>query len=108
MKRQVRPKKRLVRSLRNGQITIPAEFRRELGIEYDSLLEVSLAAGSLTITPVNTTSVADSTVAPGGSPWLHELYQLFAPVREEAEAYTEVEIDDAIDAAVQAVRSKRR
>jgi hypothetical protein len=44
-----------------------------------------------------------------GSPrsaWLQELYEQFAPVRDEARGLSEAEINDAIDDAVKAVRSK--
>ena len=45
-------KSRTVHVLRGGQITIPIEFRRELGIEEDSLLQVTLTEpGKLTLTP---------------------------------------------------------
>jgi hypothetical protein len=37
--------------------------------------------------------------------WLREAYDAFAPIREElAEKHSEIEINDAIDRAVQAVR----
>ncbi len=88
---------RIVRSLRNGQITIPAEFRRQLGIQDESLLQVTLDNGELRIAPLSTRQAT-------GSPWLRDLYELFAPVREEAAHMSEDEINDAIDAAVQAVR----
>ena len=91
---------RVVRSLRNGQMTIPAEFRRRLGIDDDSLLQVTLAQDELRIKPLRTAE------RPTGSPWLKELYDRFAPVREEAKAYSEAEIDRAIDDAVAAVRRK--
>jgi hypothetical protein len=42
----------------------------------------------------------------GRSHWLKDLYDLFAPVREEACRYDEAEIDQAIDAAVAAARRK--
>ncbi len=44
-----------------------------------------------------------------GSPWLAELYERFAPIRQEAidRGYTEEDINDAIDAAVTAVRQMR-
>src|SRR5438874_13327920 len=100
MKRGQRTTK-VVKSLRNGQVTLPADFRRELGIEPDTLLEVSLGEGSLTITPVHTTRRSSP-----GSPWLQELYDLFAPVREAASAYAEDEIDATIDAAVKGGRSR--
>jgi AbrB family looped-hinge helix DNA binding protein len=94
-----RPTK-IVRSLRNGQVTIPADFRRELGIEADTLLQVTLDRDELRITPVRTSRGRPR------SAWLQELYEQFAPVRDEARALSETEINDAIDDAVKAVRSK--
>lgn len=93
---------RIVRPLRGGQITVPAEFRRKLGIDADSLLQISLVEGELRIRPLTVTERVS------GSPWLKELYDYFAPVRDEAEAkeYTEEEINAAIDDAVKAVRRK--
>jgi AbrB family looped-hinge helix DNA binding protein len=98
------PQKRsskIVRPLRGGQVTIPAEFRQQLGIGPDTVLEVSVEGDELRIRPLP----VGRTVA--GSPWLKELYDLFAPVREEAKSHDPNEIHDAIDAAVKAVRSKR-
>ena len=89
---------RIVRPLRSGQITIPASFREKLGITGDSLLQISLIQGELRIKPVRPTETA------AGSPWLKELYERFAPVRHEAESYSEEEINTAIDQAVKAVR----
>ena len=40
-------KSRLVRPLRGGQITIPAEFRKQLGLDESSLLRVTLDGGEL-------------------------------------------------------------
>jgi bifunctional DNA-binding transcriptional regulator/antitoxin component of YhaV-PrlF toxin-antitoxin module len=94
-----RPTK-IVRSLRNGQLTIPADFRRELGIDTDTLLQVTLDQGELRITPLHTSRKEPR------SAWLQELYEQFASVREEARALSESEINDAIDEAVKAVRSK--
>ena len=42
-----------------------------------------------------------------GSTWARELYERFAPVREEAERYSEEEVNADIDTAVAAVRGKR-
>src|SRR3954447_18792746 len=94
------PVTKIVRSLRNGEITIPIEFRRELGIESDTLLQQTLDNGELRIVPVRATRAR-------GSAWLRDLYEQFAPVREEAAAYTEDEINAAIDDALNAVRSNR-
>lgn len=47
---------------------------------------------------------------PHGSPWLRELYEYFAPVRQEAidKGYTEEEINTWIDEAIAEVRAERR
>ena len=88
---------RIVRQLRGGQVTIPADYRRRLGITDDSLLQMSAEAGELRIKPVRVTDQA-------GSDWVKELYDLFAPVREQASKRSEQEVNDTIDEAVQAVR----
>jgi bifunctional DNA-binding transcriptional regulator/antitoxin component of YhaV-PrlF toxin-antitoxin module len=92
---------RTIRPLRSGRITIPADFRRQLGITDESLLQMSVEGEELRIRTLQTVSDA------AGSPWLAELYRRFAPVREEAieEGYTEEEINEAIDRAVVAVRA---
>lgn len=97
------PPTRVVRQLRSGQITIPADFRRRLGITDASLLQMTLEQGELRITPLKLASRQ-------GSQWLTELYRYFAPVREEAveKGYTEEEINQAIDEAVAEVRKRAR
>jgi bifunctional DNA-binding transcriptional regulator/antitoxin component of YhaV-PrlF toxin-antitoxin module len=98
------PTTRIVRPLRGGQITIPVGFRKQLGIREDTLLQMTLSDGALHITPVRVQ--ADGP----GSPWLRELYAAFAPVREEIIELgtTEAELNADIEAAVAAVRAKRR
>ena len=95
---------RIVRPLRSGQITIPAAFRRQLGITDETLLQVTLAEGELHIKPVRVSETAQ------GSPWLRELYEHFAPVRQEIleRGISEAEVNADIDAAIEAVRAKRR
>lgn len=96
------PMTKIVRPLRSGQITIPAAFRKSLGIDEHSVLKMTLDGGELRLTPVQ--------VVGEGSSWFRELYDLFVPVRQEAveRGYSEEEINDWIDAAVQATRSERR
>lgn len=91
---------KFIKPLRGGQITIPIAFRQKLGIGADSLLQVHIAGDELRIKPVKTTTTV------GGSPWVKELYDYFAPVRKEIKekGYTETEVNEAIDAAVKAVR----
>lgn len=43
---------RLVKLYPRGQITIPAEFRRRLGIRENTILQVRLRGSSLDITPL--------------------------------------------------------
>ena len=92
---------RIVRPLRGGQITIPAEFRKKLGISPEGLLQLTLEDGELRIRPVRISEAGE------GSPWLKELYELFAPVRTEAVTSSEDDINAAIDKATRAVRKKR-
>lgn len=93
---------RTIRALR-GQITIPAEFRRQLGMTEESLLQMTLVDGELRLRPVEAREQGK------GSPWLKEAYDLFRPVRQEAieKGYTEEEINTAIDEAIAAVRAER-
>jgi hypothetical protein len=51
----------------------------------------------------------DSPDAARGSPWLKELYDYFAPARQEAEekGHSDEEINAAIDQAIKAVRARR-
>ncbi len=92
---------KLVKPLRNGQITIPAEFRQELDITEDSLLQIVLVGRELRIRPVQVTQTES------GSAWARDLYEMFAPARKEAEKYSEAEVNADIDKAVTAVRRKR-
>ncbi len=94
------PMTRIVRPLRGGQITIPAEFRKQLGIGEHSVLQLTLHGKEIRIKPLRLKETAD------GSPWFGELYQHFAPVRKDAAALGEEEINTAIDKAVRATRRK--
>lgn len=91
---------RIVRSLRSGQVTIPAQFRKELGIQPDSLLRITLAQGELRIRPMDLAEQGQ------GSPWLKDAYEAFASVRSQTDRYSEQEINAAIDEAVRAVRKQ--
>jgi bifunctional DNA-binding transcriptional regulator/antitoxin component of YhaV-PrlF toxin-antitoxin module len=88
----------------DGRLTIPDEFATALGITAGMLLRVNLEDGELRITP-------DQGDDPDQrSSWLRELYDYFAPVREEilARGISEEEVNDAIDAAIAEVRAERR
>jgi bifunctional DNA-binding transcriptional regulator/antitoxin component of YhaV-PrlF toxin-antitoxin module len=95
---------KIVRPLRGGQVTIPAAFRKELGIDAETMLRMTLVDGELRIKPIQVTE------APKGSPWLRELYEYFAPVREEIfrRGISEEEVNADIDAAIAEVRAEQR
>jgi bifunctional DNA-binding transcriptional regulator/antitoxin component of YhaV-PrlF toxin-antitoxin module len=99
-------KTKLVRPLRGGQITIPVEFRRLLGIDEDTMLRMTLVDGELRVKPVQVQVEEESE----GSPGLWALYQYYAPVREEilARGIPEEEVYADIDAAIAAVRAEKR
>lgn len=92
----------VVRPRRDGRITIPAQFRQELGIDEDTPLRLTLDDGELRLRPVG------STKGSGDSSWFEELYDYFAPARQEAidKGYTDEEINGWIDQAVAEVRAK--
>jgi len=94
----------IVRLSRDGRITIPAAFRRALGIESDSDLLMTLDNGVVYITPFRSETGAT------GSSWVRDCYDYFAPVRAEiaAAGYSEDEVNADIDAAIRAVRTERR
>lgn len=96
-----KPQTRLVRSLRGGQITIPIEFRRALGIGPDTMLRMTRDGDEIRVTPVR------SARPYGDATWLRELYDYFAPARQEAidRGYTEDEINGWIDEALAEVRA---
>jgi bifunctional DNA-binding transcriptional regulator/antitoxin component of YhaV-PrlF toxin-antitoxin module len=98
------PVMQIVRARRGGRVTIPAAFRKALGITDETPLRMSIVDGELRIKPVR---VAESSQ---GSPWLRELYEYFAPVREEIlrRGISEEEVNADIDAAIAAVRAERR
>ena len=89
---------KVVRQLRGGQMTIPAEFREQLDLAEGTLLQVTLADGELRVRPIRIAETGP------GSPWVRELYDLFAPVRETAAQCSEQEVNAAIADAIAAVR----
>jgi bifunctional DNA-binding transcriptional regulator/antitoxin component of YhaV-PrlF toxin-antitoxin module len=93
---------RIVRPLRGGQITIPAEFRRALGIDKDTTLQMTLDGRELRLRAVELRD------AGAGSPWLKELYDEFAPVRDDIvrKGLSEDQVNDEIDAALREVRGR--
>ena len=98
------PMSKIVRQLRAGQITIPARFRKELGITPESFLKLTVLDGELRVTPVKVAEPGRQAQA------LRELYAYFAPARQEAldKDYSDEEINDTINQAVKEVRRQHQ
>ena len=90
---------RLVRPLRNGQITIPIEFRKALQLEAGVMLQMTLSGDELRIRPVKLAHIDT------GTAWLHKLYEMYAPVRYQTQSHTEAEIDATVTALLTHIRS---
>lgn len=96
----MRKQAQLIRPVRRGQVTLPREFRRSLGIEDDTLLEIRLAGDRIELRPM--------VVRPAtGSEWARDLHMLFEPVRKAARKMKEPEIDELIEQSVSEVRRGR-
>jgi bifunctional DNA-binding transcriptional regulator/antitoxin component of YhaV-PrlF toxin-antitoxin module len=95
---------RVVQVLRGGRIVIPAEFRRLIGIEDDSLLRITVEDGDLRVSPVN------SEMQGKERDWLDALYDAYAPTRADilARGISEEEVNTDIDAAIAEVRAEQR
>ena len=50
---QTKARRKVVKALAKGQITIPSEFRQALGIDAETLLSVSLVGDHLEIAPLH-------------------------------------------------------
>lgn len=88
-----------VRLLRNGQITIPADFRKALGLDQAPVLQVTLDVDEIRIRPYDPDKLET------GSDWLRDLYLLLEPARQGAECLPEELINRAFDVALDSVRN---
>lgn len=97
------PKSKTVRALRGGQMTIPIEIRRSLGIAEDTLLKVETTHdGGFLVHPVSSNPPTDNA-------WMQKLYDLFEPMRQQiAESgISEDELNALIDESVEEARTRR-
>ncbi len=49
---QAKPRRKVIKALAKGQITIPSEFREALGIEAETLLSITLVEDRLEVMPL--------------------------------------------------------
>ena len=94
---------RAVRVLADGRLEIPPDLQDELGIRAGTLVRLTVVDGELRIHAVSPED------AEQGSPWLRELYDYFAPVREEIATMgiSDEEVNADIAEAIREVRAER-
>jgi len=90
---------KIVQPLRGGQITIPVDFRRELGIDQNTALQMVLLKGELRVKPIRIVETCSS--------WFKDLYELFGRVRKQSLSYSEKEINRQINQALKEIRKNR-
>ena len=96
------PNTLLVRSLRSGQITLPAAFRRALRLDEAMFLQVTLEGDELRIRAFASDKLET------GSDWLRDLYLLFQPVRRSAVSISDETINSDIDRTIGHLRAVSR
>lgn len=84
---------RVLSRLRGGQVCLPGEFRRRLGMDEGALLLLSLKEDKIEIVPVDTETIAEMG-------WTRELYAMLKLDGQEDPRTKEAEIDALIDEAL--------
>lgn len=93
--------RRLIKRLRRGRITIPKEFRDEMGLRADDLLEITLEEGRLVIEPATVTRTM-------GTPWIKALYDHYLAGQGARHDGPEQETNPASDSADRKTRVRRK
>lgn len=89
----------LVKLIRHGQITLPAEFRRALDLKEGDYLEVEIEGDRIILKPK---VVLDRTEA------IERLHRLMDKVQARNEDFSEEEVERDVQEAIRAVRDRRR
>lgn len=88
----------LVKIIRHGQITLPAEFRRALSLAEGDYLEAELEENRIVLKPK---MVLDRTEA------IKKLHHLMDKVQARNEEFSEEEVERDIQEAIEAVRHRQ-
>ncbi len=84
---------RVLRRLRGGQVCLPEEFRRRLGMDEGALLQLTLKEDKIEIVPVDPETIAEMG-------WTREMYAMLKLVGQKDASTKEAEIDAMIDEAL--------
>lgn len=88
----------LVKLIRHGQITLPAEFRRALDLKEGDYLEVEIEGDRIILKPK---VVLDRTEA------IERLHRLMDKIQARNEDFSEEEVERDVREAIRAVRDRR-
>ena len=88
----------LVKVIRHGQITLPADFREELDIKEGDYLEADMEGKTIVLRPKVFMDRADAVKA---------LHKMMAEVHERTKDLDPNEIDEVIEQAIKEVRQAK-
>jgi len=87
--------------LRNGQIALPAEFRRDLGLKKGDIMNAEIQAGRIILTPV---ALIEKTEAEKRAEAKEKFFETVDKLRERTEYVPLEEIQSTIGEAIAAAR----
>jgi len=89
----------VVKLLRGGQLTLPAELRKAINLAEDDMLEAEIEDGMITLKPVVTLSPQEAKA---------QLKALFTQSRKAASSYSEEELEQLVSDSIEEVRKAKR
>lgn len=94
-----------VQVLRNGQITLPSSFRKELGLQKGDIISAEIQNGQIVLTPVFIIKKNEKEKRASAK---EKFFEKVDELRERTKDIPEEEIEAAISEAIDSVRKKER
>ena len=96
-----------LRILQNGQINLPAEFRRDLGLKKGDIIDAEIQDGRIILTPVTLVEKKETEKhMEDKEKFFETVDELRKPTKDVPLRKTQVTIDKAVAAAKQAKKDK--
>jgi AbrB family looped-hinge helix DNA binding protein len=89
----------LIKVIRHGQVTLPAEFREALALKEGDYLEAEIQEAAIVLRPAVVMSRDEA---------IHGLHDLMDRVQARNQAIPDAEVDRDVAQAIQAVRSVKK
>ena len=90
----------ILQILRNWQITLPAEFRRDLGLKKGDIMKAEIQAGQIILTPVSLTEAEKRALAK------KKFFETVDKLREQTKDVPLEEIQAVVDEAIAAAKQE--